>query len=176
MLYEIKTLIQKMKDLSNCSSNIALAKHLGVSYNTLNTWIKRGKIPQEILLSFCIRNNCSLDYLLLEKEDNKHPTLFKLDNSAPQSYYMDKREKVTFLGEYQQLNIKPGDTIIVNKGIRYSPAYYLLIKNRIYFISKVSLNPFLNSALIIDYEIKITLEEFNKINLGIIEKTLEDLA
>ena len=168
MLYDIKELIEKMKHLSNTSTNIALAKLLDVSYNTLNTWIKRGKIPQEVLLGFCTRYNCSLDYLLIGKV-SEPPTLF---SESSNSTTKDDENKSTFkfLGIYTPLNIAPGDTLSINKEAKYSPAYYLLLKDSIYFISKVNINPFLNSATLEDYGVQITLNEFDDINLGLIEQ------
>ena len=69
-MYLIKDVILKMKKIAGVDSNIELSKYLNISYNTLNTWIKRGKLPQETILSFCEQNNCSLDYLLLNKNAN----------------------------------------------------------------------------------------------------------
>ena len=67
-LYNIKEVIEKMKQIANIDSNVQLAKIFNVSYNTLNTWIKREKFPQEILIEFVKKYNCSLDYLVLNKK------------------------------------------------------------------------------------------------------------
>ena len=168
MLYDIKELIEKMKHLSNTSTNIALAKLLDISYNTLNTWIKRGKIPQEVLLEFCTRYNCSLDYLLLGKV-SEPPTLFS-ESSNSTTRGDDNKSTIKFFGSYSPLSIEPGDTLSINKEAKYSPAFYLLLKDSIYFISKVNINPFLNSATLEDYKVQISLNEFDDINLGLIEQ------
>ena len=170
MLYDIKKLIEKMKSISNTSTNIALAKLLDISYNTLNTWIKRGKIPQEVLLEFCTRYDCSLDYLLLDRV-GEPPTLFSSSNNKSTTKNGNNKSTVKFYGIYPPLNIKPGDSISINKEAKHSPAFYLLLKDNIYFISKVNINPFLKSALIEDYGVQISLKEFNNINFGLIEQS-----
>ena len=171
MLYDIKELIEKMKLISSSSTNVALAQNLDVSYNTLNTWIKRGKFPQEVLLDFCKKYHCSLDYLLLSNED-KSPTLANSQNESTHTNNEIKDDTHTafsFLGQYEHLNIKPGDQITINKKLLFSPAYYLLLKDRTYFISKVEIDPFLKIVVLDDYKVKITIDEFKKIKVGLIE-------
>jgi len=171
MIYDIQEVIKKMKVISNISTNVALANLLKVSYNTLNTWIKRGKIPQEVLLDFCNTYQCSLDNLLLNRKD-KYPLLFTINsNKNINKSHINKlqsRERIVFYGEYKPLNIRAGTEIEIDKSLNYSYAYYLLFKENIYFLSQVVLNPFKERAYINEYDIEISLKEFNEIKIGVL--------
>ena len=159
----IKDLINKIKTVAKVSSNIELANYFNISYNTLNTWIKRGKIPQDILLDFCIKNNCSLDYLLLEKQTNN---LFEYNdtNSDTNSY------SFTYYGKVKELNIEQKAKLILDKNLLHNNGYYLTYLNTIYFIVNVEFDLFNITALLKykDKFKKLTIKEFKDINLGLI--------
>ena len=170
-LYDIKELINKMRDISNANSNVKLANILNVSYNTLNTWIKRAKLPQDVLIEFANKYNCSLDYLILNKQEqntltNNKTTLF--NNAEPQ-----ENKKIRYYGSFPALNISNGATLTLNKDSLHSNAYYLLKKDNIFFIAKVNFNVFSKQATVIlsDYIKELTLEEFNLLNQGLIVST-----
>ena len=152
-MYEIKNVIKKMKQAIDATSNIELANYLQVSYNTLNTWMKRGKIPQEILFDFCRKNNLSCDELILNK------TL------STSKYY-----ELIYYGLYKDLNINFKAKLQLTKEKLFNNAYYLLKKEDIFFIAKVSFNPFYKECQIElnEENFKLSLEEFNTLNQGLI--------
>lgn len=172
-MYDVKTLIEKMKTIANIKSNIELASLLNVSYNTLNTWIKRHKLPQEVLIDFCNQYSCSLDFLVLNQNSTTtSPSPTAASATIKKQVATTKEESAidtfTFWGSYKELNIKPGDTIELSKSTMHSLAYYLLYKESIYCICQVFINPFKHLATLIDYDTTLTIEEFNTINLGLI--------
>ncbi len=152
-MYNIKLLIDKMKQIANLKTNIDLAKELNVSYNTLNTWIKREKLPQEVILSFASQYNASLDFLLSESnisekdENSLFPPLSK--QNKPESITQNNTQKFIYYGEYEPLNIKIGDVLELNSTLLHSNGHYLLKYDDIYFIAQVTLNPLTNNAIVI---------------------------
>ncbi len=64
----IDNILKRLKEFFKVEKNIELAKALNISYNTLNTWLKRKRIPQDFLVNLAIKYNLSLDWLLLGKE------------------------------------------------------------------------------------------------------------
>jgi len=170
-LYDIKELIDKMRYLSNADSNVKLANFLNVSYNTLNTWIKRGKLPQDILIEFAKKHNCSLDYLVLNKEEQN--TLSSNKTTLLNNTELLINNIFTYYGSFFALNINNGAKLILDTDTLHSNAYYLLKKDNIYFIAKVNLNIFTNRATIIlnDYIKELPIEEFNLLKQGLIVST-----
>jgi len=152
-MYNVKLLIDKMKQIANLKTNIDLAKELNVSYNTLNTWIKREKLPQEVILSFASQYSTSLDFLLLESnifekdEDDLFSALSK--QNRPESITQNNTQKFIYYGEYEPLNIKTGDVLELNSTLLHSNGHYLLKYDDIYFIAQVMLNPLTNNATVI---------------------------
>ena len=69
----IKEIIGRIKDAKKVSTNTALAQSLDVSYNTLNTWIKRGKIPEKIIKDIVQSEQLSYDWVLngIKSEDSE---------------------------------------------------------------------------------------------------------
>ena len=164
----IKDIISKLKEIANLNSNIELAKYLEISYNTLNTWIKREKIPQEVLLNFCIKNNCSLDYLLLDTKNSlnkEQPTANEKQtpNSNPTFSF-------NYYGIYKELNIEHSATLTLIKDTFHNNGYYLLKINDIYAIANVEFDIFGSNVTIKlpSNNHTISLEEFKKFNIGLI--------
>ena len=162
-MYNIKDLINRMKIVANISSNADLARELNVSYNTLNTWIKRNKFPQEILISFAKKYNTSLDYLIFgynEPENNKKE---------------DKNSELIYYGEFEPLNISKPSKLILDNTLLQSEAYYLLMQDSIYYIAKVSFNPFELLATIITPSFTATIkkDDFLKYNIGLIKDIIK---
>ena len=62
-MYDVKNVIEKLASHSNSKNNKELAGKIGISYNSLNTWIKRNTIGSsfDIIYKFCQENNYSLD-------------------------------------------------------------------------------------------------------------------
>jgi hypothetical protein len=59
-----KELIKRMLNIINGRSYTDLAHFLGVSRNTVDVWIRRGKIPEKNLFKFCQLTGANLDWLL----------------------------------------------------------------------------------------------------------------
>jgi len=64
-----KKIIKKFRFLYNCDTNKKLSEKLGISYNTLNTWIKRNSIPFDIIAYVSQKFNISLNWLFLNIGD-----------------------------------------------------------------------------------------------------------
>lgn len=62
---EILDEIRRMKGLS---SDTALGEIFGVKQSTVSSWRARNSLPYEEMISFCIRENISLDSLLLHQK------------------------------------------------------------------------------------------------------------
>ena len=62
-MYNIKIIIDKLIIHSNSKNNKELAEKIGISYNTLNTWLKRGVVSIDPILNYAKENNLSLDFL-----------------------------------------------------------------------------------------------------------------
>jgi len=177
-MYDVKDLIEKMKLAANINTNTDLAKELNVSYNTLNTWLKRKKLPQEVILNFANRYNISLDYLLLNKklhEDSRNSLFSTMpdensENNTPATN--DKRLiSFTFYGEYEPLNIKPGNILELDSTLLHSNGHYLLKYDDIFFIAKVVLNIYTNRATVITSDNSqnyIDINSFKAHKIGII--------
>jgi hypothetical protein len=155
----IKNIITKLKKIAKVDSNIELANYFNISYNTLNTWIKRGKIPQDILLDFCTKNNCSLDYILLNKE---------LDNTLFSVHKEQNENKYIYYGEFKELNISFKSILFLDQNIYQDGAYYLIYKNGIYKIARVTFDIFDKSATVNNKT--LSLDDFKKINKGLIKE------
>ena len=177
-MYKVKELIEKMKLTAMLKTNTDLAKELNVSYNTLNTWLKREKLPQEIILKFANNYNTSLDYLLLNSStlSNQGNGLFSCAETtnmhiSPSHCNDNCINTFKYYGEYEPLSIKPGDTLELNSTLFHSCGHYLLKYDNIYFIAKVIIDTYSNRATIItsnSSEYNIDISSFKSHNNGII--------
>ena len=174
-MYNIKEVIEKMKHIANVNSNASLARLLNISYNTLNTWIKRNKLPQEVILAFCKEYDCSLDYLLLDStkefyndfnnnkkeiEPNSSPTL-QDKNINTFLYYGNLFEEEDKISKIK---------LTLKKDIICSNSKYLLKKDNIYIVAQCKFDIF-NDTVAIDsfgFSSIISLEKFKKLNMGLI--------
>ena len=168
-MYDVKELINRMKTVANINSNVKLAEILNVSYNTFNTWLKRHKLPQDVLYNFCIKYKCSLDYLIFNKNDSYSLLNFQ-KTAETASNTDDSFSNYLFYGTYEPLNIKPGQNLKLNSTLLHSGAYYLIKVNSTCFIAKVDINPFENIAYIRanHFSKELPLKEFINIKLGLI--------
>lgn len=66
-----KEIIERIKHLLGVSSNIELSKKLGVSYNTLNSWLKRGHIPDKYINNIVQSEQVSYDYIMTGRMEEK---------------------------------------------------------------------------------------------------------
>ncbi len=76
----IKEIIKRIKGKKGIKTNTSLAEYLGVSYNTFNTWVKRGKFPEEVIKKIVQNEQLSYDWLLNGVESIKSET--KIGQSA----------------------------------------------------------------------------------------------
>lgn len=167
-MYDIKKVITKIKYLMNIESNIDLAKRLNVSYNTLNTWIKRGKLPQEVLYNLASEYKASLDYLLFEdseKINRANGNLLDESNSTDTNIL-----SFTYYGTFDALNIKPGDILTLNSTLLHSGGYYILYKENIHIITESIFDIFNKRVTIKSYDKSTTIDinEFKRYNIGLI--------
>jgi len=176
-MYNVKDLIEKMKLIANIKTNIDLSNELGVSYNTLNTWLKRKKLPQEVIINFATKHNASLDYLLLNNSintigpDNLFNSYSETNEKSIDNCTDNTIEKFHFYGDYEPFNIKSGAILELNTALLHSNGYYLLRYDNIYFIAKVIINVYNNRVKIItsdNNENSIELESFKSHNIGLI--------
>ena len=75
----VKEILKRLREIFGVSSNKELADRLSVSYNTLNTWIKRDIIPFEVIQTIVTERQLSYDYVLLGKT-NKQPDFFPMQS------------------------------------------------------------------------------------------------
>ena len=165
-MYNVKDVIDKMKKILNINSNIELANFLKVSYNTLNTWIKRGKIPQEVIYDFCQKQNCSFDYLLTNKNEL---TIISGEKEK------DINSEITFkyYAFYDDLDIPFGATLYLSPTLTISNGIYLLKDKDIYLLAKCKIDIFNNKVTITEKEkiiATIDIDKFNKIKVGLLIK------
>jgi len=168
-MYDVKELINRLKDTANLKTNVELAGALNISYNTLNTWIKRGKLPQDVIIEFAKKFDISLDYLIFGKleqviQEDREQNL--LENIVE-----NNNENFIYYGKYNELNISFKSEIKLNKTLIHSGAFYLLSKNDIYFIVRAIIDVFKNQVVLdIDGNLdnNISLEEFKNLKIGLI--------
>jgi len=63
----IRTIVDRLKKVLGVSRDDEVAKALGMSPQSLNGYKDRKKIPYDKILEFCMRENVSLDHVLLGK-------------------------------------------------------------------------------------------------------------
>ena len=162
-MQNIKQVVSRLKEIAKLDSNVDLANYLGVSYNTLNTWIKREKIPQEVLFEFCKKNNCSLDYLLFNTKNSQTTNLFSTQENSNDDWH-------AYYGEFIDLQIKFKSKLKLNNNLLQNGGYYLVKYNKIEFITKALFKINSNNLELIynSQTTTITFDEFKNINLGLI--------
>ena len=165
-MYNIKDIITRMKHIANIQSNADLARDFNVSYNTFNTWLKRDKFPQEIILDFANRYNVSLDFLIFGKRKNSQNSNENLSSTKN----IEISKEFIFYGRYEPLNISPKNKLNLDANILHSSGYYLIKQREIYYIAQVFFNPFEQTVTLKTSQFAYTLkeEEFYNINIGLI--------
>ncbi len=71
-------IIEKLMKFFDVANTKDLSARLEVNYATFSTWIRRDKIPYELLITLCLKQNISLDWLLL---DLNHDRLYGQENN-----------------------------------------------------------------------------------------------
>jgi len=78
-----KLILERIKETFNIKSNKDLSDKLGVSYNTLNTWIKRNSVPIDIIDKVVQNRQISFDWLLSGKNKQNIELINKNYYSIP---------------------------------------------------------------------------------------------
>ena len=157
-MYDIKDLIQKMKIAAGVNSNVELSNILNISYNTLNTWIKRKKLPQDVIFNFAKKYNLSLDYLIFDKKE----TLLSAQNLKKVKDEKTENTNFKYFGVIDEFNINYSTLQIDTTPLLYDNGLYLLLIDKIYLIVKATFDPFNKEVLIKNnhLEKKLTLSQF----------------
>jgi len=71
-------IIEKLMKFFDVANTKDLSARLEVNCATFSTWIRRDKIPYELLITLCLKQNISLDWLLL---DLNHDRLYGQENN-----------------------------------------------------------------------------------------------
>lgn len=83
---KIAEIIELIRHKKNLKSETAVAEILGMTQPALNKHKQRDSIPYDQLTAFCIKENISLDWLLLGREDldteNFKATINYLENKV----------------------------------------------------------------------------------------------
>jgi hypothetical protein len=66
-LDDAKVILKRISNILGGLNNREMSEYMGVSYNTLNTWIKRNSIPMEQLSDLVQKRQTSYDWLLTGK-------------------------------------------------------------------------------------------------------------
>lgn len=108
-------IIENIKKLKSLSSDAEVAELLGMKKQTLATAKMRNSIPFEILISFCYKEDISLDWLFLtggtiRKKDNKSTSAVASHKS------LDFKVKVEEIIDW--LNASPLDADLILRLIR----------------------------------------------------------
>jgi len=93
-----------------------LSKKLKVKYPTLSTWIRRDKIPYELLINLAIQKNISLDWLLIGSKSNN-------------SYTQETKDKNIIIDSFVNKNHKNVDILGFEEHVK--DKYYLSISRNI---------------------------------------------
>lgn len=80
----VKKILERMKQVLNAKSYTEIANKLGVTRNTVDVWVQRGKIPEKNIVKFCQLTNCNQSWLLtgqgsMFSDNSSHNTPPKLD-------------------------------------------------------------------------------------------------
>lgn len=72
----VKEILKRLREIYGADSNKELSNMLAISYNTLNTWLKRDVIPFEVIQKIVTDRQLSYDYVLLGQTTNMQPDFF----------------------------------------------------------------------------------------------------
>ncbi|HGN1707883.1 TPA: helix-turn-helix domain-containing protein [Providencia rettgeri] len=79
---EIEIIIDRLKSVFNVTTDSALCRALDVSPQTLSSWKLRDSIPYAICVDISIRQNVSLDWLLLGRGERVNEACNEIVTSA----------------------------------------------------------------------------------------------
>ncbi len=100
-------IIERLMTYFNVSQSKDLSDLLEVNYATFSTWIRREKIPYELLIALCIKRDISLDWLLAGvKNDNLYGQEKKDDNIVINSFFNKEHKNIDILAVEEHLKDK----------------------------------------------------------------------
>ncbi|MBX6962563.1 hypothetical protein EX229_22820, partial [Providencia rettgeri] len=79
---EIEIIIDRLKSVLNVTTDAALCRALDVSPQTLSSWKLRDSIPYAICVDISIKQNVSLDWLLLGRGERVNEACNEIVTSA----------------------------------------------------------------------------------------------
>lgn len=65
--YALSAVLERLKQLTDCQTDSALSRALGISPQTLSSWKVRESVPYALCVKLAARTGVSLDWLLLGK-------------------------------------------------------------------------------------------------------------
>ncbi|WP_438281012.1 helix-turn-helix domain-containing protein [Pseudomonas alabamensis] len=65
--YALSAVLERLKQLTDCQTDSALSRALGISPQTLSSWKVRESVPYALCVNLAARTGVSLDWLLLGK-------------------------------------------------------------------------------------------------------------
>ncbi|PHR70917.1 MAG: hypothetical protein COA66_10650 [Arcobacter sp.] len=100
-------IIERLMTYFNVSQSKDLSDLLEVNYATFSTWIRREKIPYELLIALCLKKGISLDWLLAGiKSDNLYGQENKDDNVVINSFVNKEHKHIDILAVEEHLKDK----------------------------------------------------------------------
>jgi phage repressor protein C with HTH and peptisase S24 domain len=112
----LKEILERLKKYYKVENNRQLAEKLEINYQTLNTWLKRNKIPYDLLFKIGQNENISYDWLLTG-EGNMYSGRWGLqtsgnailDNLLRELNLKDENELIEYLGKNYDYKITKDD-------------------------------------------------------------------
>ncbi len=100
-------IIERLMRYFNVSQSKDLSDLLEVNYATFSTWIRREKIPYELLIELCLKKGISLDWLLAGvKNENLYGQETKDENVVINSFVNKEHKHIDILAVEEHLKDK----------------------------------------------------------------------
>lgn len=74
MIYDSRSIIERMKQVEKVTGDKELAERIGVEAGTLSKWKNRNSLPVERLVAFATEKNISVDWLVFGTEKSQLDT------------------------------------------------------------------------------------------------------
>lgn len=74
MKYDIKAIIQRMKDVSGSKKNADLARYLGTRQSTFAGWVENNRVPYDQCFQIYEKTGVTVEYLITGKSPTNDPT------------------------------------------------------------------------------------------------------
>jgi len=104
---KFSAVIERLMKYFNLTQSKDLSEQLGVNYATFSTWIRRDKIPYELLVDLCLKESISLDWLLAGvKNDNLYGQESNDENIVINSFVNKEHKNIDILAVEEHLKDK----------------------------------------------------------------------